>query len=269
MSVSPILLSLLVANLSISVGFAQGEKDEAAKPAAKPATKEPAKPVNPVTTGKTETKEGAKTTKPGAKTTRKPGRPPVSLPKFKTPPGQAQRKGSAGTRAGGDPVKVTVLTPETFGSTYSAQPSFFWYQSEASKPRQIIINIYEGFDKLAKVRLPEAYGKGVQRVDLEALKVSLSPGKTYNWSITYETNRRSPSLNAVSKGMVKFTPPAADIAATLKDADAGARASICAESGVWHDLLGALDDLKKENPDSAPTKALWDSVLKDVGLGDL
>jgi hypothetical protein len=257
MSISPILLSLLVANLSISAGFAQGG-NEPAKEAAKPAT-----------TAKDGGKDGAKTTKPGAKTTRKPGRPPVSLPKFKTPPGKAQRKGSAGTRAEGDPVKVAVLTPETFGSTYSAQPSFFWYQSEPSKPRQVTINIYEGFEKLAKVRLPQAYGKGVQRVDLASLKVSLSPDKTYNWSITYETNRRSPSLNAVSKGMVKFTPPSADTATALEGADAGSSASIYAKSGVWHDLLGALDDLRKEDPDSAAAKALWDSVLKDVGLGDL
>jgi len=195
-------------------------------------------------------------------------KPAIARPAFKTPPGKAQRKGSAGTRAGKEPVKVAVLTPETYGRTYSPQPAFFWFQSDAATAKQIIFNLFEegSFKKIVKVPLNKAYPKGINRLDLASLKVALEPGKSYNWSITYETNRRAPSLNAVSKGLIKCAPLPAAIAAQLKDADLADRSAIYAQRGAWHELLATMDELIKANPADASLKAERDAILAQVGL---
>lgn len=193
----------------------------------------------------------------------------VSLPKFKTPPGKAQRKQTAGTRSGEEPVKLTALTPETHGLTNSAQPAFFWHQSDSAKPRQMVFTIYEqGMKKnLAKVPLNKAYTKGINRLDLGSLKVSLTAGKSYNWSVSFVTSRKSPSLNGVAKGSIKFAAPPAKQAAELKGATAARRATIYAETGAWHDLLAALDDLIKQDPKNSAVIAQRDGLLGQVGLG--
>ena len=195
-------------------------------------------------------------------------KPAIARPTFKTPPGKAQRKGSAATRAGKEPIKVAVLTPETYGMSYSTQPSFFWFQSDAAKAKQIIFNLYEegSFKKIVKVPLNKAYAKGINRLDLTSLKVALEPGKSYSWSITFETNRRAPSLNSVSKGLIKCAPLPATIAAQLEAAGLADRSTIYAQNGAWHELLTTMDELIKANPGDASLKAERDEILAQVGL---
>ena len=197
--------------------------------------------------------------------------PAIQLPKFKTPPGKPKRKGTHGTRTDKDPVRVALLTPETFGAAYSTQPALFWYQSDSSEAKKIIFSIREeGSSKhLVRHLLPAAYKKGINRLDLAKMKVKLREGKTYQWSITYVISRNRPSLNGVGSGVIKVQAPPTSAASALKSASVEEKAAIYARGGAWHDLLEALDTLAKSKPKEAAAKASFNALLKDVGLGDM
>ena len=208
---------------------------------------------------------------PGVAEEQEGRQPSIAIPKFKTPPGKAKRKSSSGTRKGEDPVRVMLLTPTSHGLTFSAQPTLFWHQSDASKPGRVVFLIGEvgGKRNLAKVRLRRARAKGINRLELSDLGVRLEPGKSYSWSVTYVTSGRSPTLNGVCKGVIKYQQPPAPVSEKLAAASDAQRVQLFAENGVWHDLLATLDKLGSGvTPDPAARDA-FEELLRDVGLDGL
>lgn len=247
------------------------EKSRTQFVAVAPPTSPPAKPT-PSDKKTAPADSSKKVTTPKKPTKRVPAFPLKQIT-FKEPVGKAQRTKAAVSRSGAEPIKLVALTPESYGMTVSQQPSVFWYQSDKSPARGVKFSLYEdGAHKaIFSGRLPVPYQKGINRLDLKNLRVTLTPGKTYRWSVTYINSARSGSANAVTKAMLKVSAPSAALKTKLAATDGGDRIAALAEAGAWQDLLAELDDAgKSENAAVAKSaKAERSRLLAELGVDAL
>jgi len=207
---------------------------------------------------------------------------------FKAPPdrGLPGRREGAGTRGqnqsscitedrrgrvnpNGQPLSVLALIPATNeGLTLSAHPSFFFYlpESQARTANFVLTDedgvVYDvtfavtGEAGVIRVKLPETLG-------LRALKAD----KLYQWRFTLICSDQSSGSERIRRsGWVQRVEPSQDLAAKLAAATPTELPQRYAEAGLWYDMLAAIADLRRAQPQNADLKDTWRSALAAVEL---
>ena|SRR5258706_12840469 len=158
-------------------------------------------------------------------------------------------------------LPLAALAPDHTGLTISAQPALYYFLPASSGVRVAVrlANEPNAQPLLDKDLAPPAK-TGIQRLELKALGVTLSPGVEYRWTVS--DSRTS------STGMIRRIEPTQDLARKLNGVPSGrSRYTLLAREGVWYD---ALDEVSRA-ADSAGTVAGRHraALLEQIGLKDI
>jgi hypothetical protein len=178
------------------------------------------------------------------------------------PPSRGAPPGRLGTATRGLRVlPLAALAPDHTGLTISAQPALYYFLPASSGVRVAVrlANEPNAQPLLDKDFAPPAK-TGIQRLELKALGVTLSPGVEYRWTVS--DSRTS------STGIIRRIEPSQDLARKLNGVPSGrSRYTLLAREGVWYD---ALDEVSRA-ADSAGTVAGRHraALLEQIGLKDI
>ena len=178
------------------------------------------------------------------------------------PPARGAPSGRVGGGTRGLRVlPLAALAPDHTGLTISAQPALYYFLPASSGVRVAVrlANEPNAQPLLDKDFAPPAK-TGIQRLELKALGVTLSPGVEYRWTVS--DSRTS------STGMIRRIEPSQDLARKLNGVPSGrSRYTLLAREGVWYD---ALDEVSRA-ADSAGTVAGRHraALLEQIGLKDI
>jgi hypothetical protein len=158
-------------------------------------------------------------------------------------------------------LPLAALAPDHTGLTISPQPTLYYYLPASSGVRVAVrlANEPDARPLLEKDLAPPAK-TGIQRLELKALGVTLSPGVEYRWTVS--DSRTS------STGMIRRIEVSQELARKLNGVPSGrSRYTLLAREGVWYD---ALDEVSRA-ADSAGAVAGRHraALLEQIGLKDI
>lgn len=178
------------------------------------------------------------------------------------PPARGAPSGRVGGGTRGLRVlPLAVLAPDHTGLTISAQPALYYFLPASSGVRVAvrIANEPNAQPLLDKDIAPPAK-TGIQRLELKALGVTLSPGVEYRWTVS--------DSRISSTGMIRRVEPSQDLARKLNGVPSGrSRYTLLAREGVWYD---ALDEVSRAADSAGAVAGRHRAALLDqIGLKDI
>jgi len=178
------------------------------------------------------------------------------------PPARGAPSGRVGGGTRGLRVlPLAALAPDHTGLTISPQPALYYFLPASSGVRVAVrlANEPNAQPLLDKDLAPPAK-TGIQRLELKALGVTLSPGVEYRWTVS--------DARTSSTGMIRRVEVSPDLARKLNGVPSGrSRYTLLAREGVWYD---ALDEVSRA-ADSAGAVAGRHraALLEQIGLKDI
>jgi hypothetical protein len=178
------------------------------------------------------------------------------------PPARGAPSGRVGGGTRGLRVlPLAALAPDHTGLTLSPQPALYYFLPASSGVRVTLrlANEPNAQPLLEKDFAPPAK-TGIQRLELKALGVTLSPGVEYRWTVS--------DPRTSSTGMIRRIELSQDLARKLSGVPSGrSRYTLLAREGVWYD---ALDEVSRA-ADSAGAVAGRHraALLEQIGLKDI
>jgi hypothetical protein len=157
-------------------------------------------------------------------------------------------------------------------TTVADYPSLIFYAKPTSK------TVFE-FDlqgKTYKLNANIPTTGGFVRINFASLKDDqgnrlppLVVGQTYNWRFMLRESADTSSNNPAVSGTLtrKALDPA--LASTLKQASPADQISLYAADDLWYDMVAALYDARRQNPQNPALQAQWVEVLTNIQLGKI
>src|SRR6185295_9731358 len=103
---------------------------------------------------------------------------------------------------------VYVLAPDHIGLTTAEQPALYWYISSPTPVRLEVTMIDDKqITPVIETAVAPISGAGVQRLRLSDLKVSLTLGIEYQWTVSLIPDARQRSNDVISGGVIRRVSP--------------------------------------------------------------
>jgi len=158
---------------------------------------------------------------------------------------------------------VPVLPQSNIGLTIAGRPTFFVSLPDNTAAKILFSIQDEEHSYYYKTSLPSVQKAGILSIDLPQTAPELEIGKKYQWHVTLVCDGElEPDNPAVSGWVKRVKAPSPQVSRepSLKSL------SLYGEKGIWHELLAALADLRKSQPNNADFIANWEKLLISVGL---
>lgn len=192
---------------------------------------------------------------------------PASAQQGDEPEYRPPARGAPAGRVGGGTrglrvLPLAALAPDHTGLTISAQPALYYFVPASAGVRVVLRPANDpAAQPLLEKDLPPPVRTGIQKLDLKALGVTLSPGVEYRWTVS--------DARADSAGLIRRVEVPKDLARKLSGVPAGrSRYSLLAREGVWYD---ALDEVSRaaEGAAGAAAGRHRAALLEQIGLKDI
>jgi hypothetical protein len=185
-----------------------------------------------------------------------PGDAPEYNPPSRGAPGGRVGGGTRGLRV----PQLAALAPDHTGLTISAQPALYYF---LPSPAGVHVALRPAGDASAAPLLEKDLSParaGIQRIDLKALGVTLTPGSEYRWTVS--------DARGSSSGTIRRVDPSRDLARKLNGVPSGrSRYTLLAREGIWYD---ALDDVSRAADAGAALAGRHRAaLLEQIGLKDI
>jgi len=185
-------------------------------------------------------------------------------------PGRREGAGTRGTCLRG-PKLLMPLTPiDSFSTTASNSPTFFWYVPKTAAQTAEFALLDENDRTLYKtiVNLPGT--PGVLSVTLPASVTTsvLTVGKDFYWQLSILCDPNQPSINPFVEGVVQRLKPTAALTSQLKKASLHDRSALYASNGIWQDAIATLAQERCAKPQDQRVATSWVRLLQSVQLED-
>jgi hypothetical protein len=186
-------------------------------------------------------------------------------------------RGAPATRVGGGtrsigsrPLTVSALAPNETGFTLRAQPTIYWYVSEAlSSPVELTLSTTDPLKDAAnpslEIMLQPPLAKGMHALRLSEHGIALKPGVEYQWFVAVVANPAQRSGDVVAGGAIKRVDADA-VQIRLKEAPRSRWPAVYAEGGIWYDAIEELSREISANPGDARLLRQRAALLEQVGL---
>jgi hypothetical protein len=156
--------------------------------------------------------------------------------------------------------------------TVADYPSLIFY----AKPTSKTVFEFDLQDKTYKLNANIPTTGGFISINFASLKDDqgnrlppLVVGQTYNWRFRLRESVDTSGDNPTVIGILtrKALDPA--LASTLKQASATEQISLYAADDLWYDMVAALYDARRQNPQNPALQAQWVEVLANIQLGTI
>jgi Domain of Unknown Function (DUF928) len=200
------------------------------------------------------------------------------------PPGTAPggRRTGGGRRDSCPAVnpKLTALIPVTqvppniqnvWGLTTVERPTFWFYLPYTKSgyyPTEFVLQDQDSNLIYTKnvVLLEQA---GIISIAIPNNVPALEVNQQYRWFLKVYCDGEKQAPPIYVEGVVRRVNLSATVNQQLSTARSQQQVAIYAENGIWFQALGALAELKKNNPQDMGIQAAWKNLLVEVGLGDI
>jgi hypothetical protein len=163
-----------------------------------------------------------------------------------------------------------VIAPDHTGLTSAAQPTLYWYASEAvSAPLEFTLLAADAEKPMVERRLPAVTAGGIQPLPLASLGATLKPGTEYQWFISAVSNPTQRSRDVTAGGTIRRADADGELRAKLGAADERSAPLIYAQAGYFYDAIDSLSRLIARNPGDTGLRAQRAALLEQVGLGNV
>ncbi len=193
------------------------------------------------------------------------GAMPTYTPPLRGAP--AARIGGGTRSAGAARLALEAVAPDHTGLTGSAQPTLYWYASEAvSATVEFTLIAADAEKPVVERRLNGNTGGGIQPIALSSLGATLKPGTEYQWFVSVVSDAGQRSRDVTAGGTIRRADADAGLKSQLAKADERAAPSIYAQAGYFYDAIDGLSKLIARNPADAGLRAQRAALLEQVGL---
>ncbi|MDB9514594.1 DUF928 domain-containing protein [Kamptonema animale CS-326] len=188
---------------------------------------------------------------------------------------------------------TALLPPTSLALTTADRPTFFLYVPHATATKSVTnkddyacnktvsnSNLRETFEvefelldeqeeKIYQTAFTIAGTPGVISFTLPKDSPPLELTKYYRWYFEVICDPEDRSGDSVVSGWTRRVELIPNLAQELAQASPTDRPAIYARSGLWHDTLTALAQLRKSQPNDLPLANAWAELLKSVGLDNI
>ncbi|MCS6813786.1 MAG: DUF928 domain-containing protein, partial [Cyanobacteria bacterium] len=172
------------------------------------------------------------------------------------------------------PNLVALIPESNIGATLAAYPTFFWYVPANSL-------------KVGRFTLYDSYGANRKKLYETRLNLDGTPGvislrlpdngtvpplelnRTYYWVFRVFCDPLDRSGDLQVEGFVQRVKASASLEERLRTATARERPTIYAASGLWHETLISLVELRQANPNDRSVQTDWESLMQVIRLESL
>jgi len=169
---------------------------------------------------------------------------------------------------------VAVIPESNIAATLAAYPTFFWYVP-ANSMKMGRFTLYDGYGatkkKVYETRLNLEGTPGVVSFKLPAdgSVRPLETNRTYYWVFRVFCDPLDRSGDLEVQGFVQRIKPNAELETRLSRATVRERPIIYAASGIWHETLASLVELRQANPNDRSIQADWETLMQTIKLDAL
>ncbi|MBW4689724.1 MAG: DUF928 domain-containing protein [Komarekiella atlantica HA4396-MV6] len=165
-----------------------------------------------------------------------------------------------------------LLPASNLGLTVEQYPTFFVYVPPIST-QLAEFELREGNDSTVvyKTRFTLPATPGVVNFSLPPNKTlqPLEIGKNYKWSFSIICDSEDRSKDLFVEGWVQRIEPSLTLTSQIEKAKPRDRPALYAESGIWHETLMTLAELRYSYPQDSTLVAEWTELLDSVGLNNI
>lgn len=199
--------------------------------------------------------------------------PVAALAQSYVPPsrGLPGRREGGGTRGNcvHNAMPLMALMPSTnFGQTIDSSPTLFWYvpQLDATVAEFVLLDDQENVVYTHEMELNGEAGVVRLTVPVVNDKSLLEVGKDYHWYFSLICDPGDRSGDIFVEGWIQRIEPDSALQAQLESASVREQANLYATSGLWHDALSTLADLRLQSSTDEDAMAAWQTLLGSVDL---
>lgn len=199
-------------------------------------------------------------------------RQPAGLPVYKPPRrGVPAGRVAGGTRGAGNALPLlSALAPDHAGFSVHAQPTLYWYLSEAvSYPIEFTLIDDQAIEPLLEKRLPPHQHPGVKQIPLAAYRVSLRPGVPYQWYVTLVVDPEQRSKDIVVGGTIERMASPDALRSQLTQVGPAQAPFVYAEAGLWYDAVMVVSQMIDGAPQDRGLRRQRAALLEQVGLENI
>ncbi|MBD2774107.1 DUF928 domain-containing protein [Iningainema tapete] len=198
---------------------------------------------------------------------------PIFQENFK-PPGRKKPKDTtgAGSRDGiscsQQQGSIRPLMPKgNYGLTLQERPTIFVKMPKTSTSKQVVLMFRDEAGKYyQRAFLPIAQKNEIVSFTLPDAKPPLEVGKNYQWSLAVICGENLQPDDPVFSGWVQRVARTPQLDSELRQKTMLEQALWYGARGYWYDLLQAIVELRRSHPNDPKLIAMWQDVLKSVGL---
>lgn len=169
-----------------------------------------------------------------------------------------------------------ISVTKVWGLTTAAHSTFWFfvpYQKSSIAAMEFVVKdeSHKPSQTIYRSAVNPPANPGIVSVRLPESTTPLQVGKMYHWflKVKVNCNPQQPAELQYVEGWVQRINPDSHLAERLKQATPQQQVGLYAESGIWHDALTTVAQLRLDKPTDASVVDDWTSLLKSVGLENL
>lgn len=159
---------------------------------------------------------------------------------------------------------LTALVPkQTVALTIADRPSFFFLlPPSAATTAEFLLLGNEDTQVVYQTTFKLPTKPGIVQFDLPADAPALEVGKRYHWFVTLACDPTlGPSGNPSAEAWVERAPEQMSLTKALEKVEPARRADLYAESGLWHETLSTLVELRRQHPYHVKLRSDWKDLM--------
>lgn len=193
-----------------------------------------------------------------------------------------QKGGSSRGGGEGQPSEIiptlTALVPATkgpdqekfvWGLTTAERPTL-WFMMPALEGAPIEFILQDDQDRYihkAKFILPQSLSRGIIQITLPDSIPALEFDKRYTWTFSIKATPNYP--NTFVQGTIYRVPLATRLQQPIGQATDLEKVRLYSQSGLWHDAIATLAQLRQASPQDTQVKQAWFDLLKQARLDEI
>ncbi len=161
-------------------------------------------------------------------------------------------------------LRIVPLAPKHTGLTTVSQPILLWYINQGW-PEKITFSLDEQNSKQIKPIKFEFTGPsraGIYQINLSHRKITLEPGKKYEWFLTVEYRGYTASVSA----KIEYKKPSQAFISELERTQIQKMMFRYASASYWYDAVYEAQKRVSNNPSDKISIAQRDSLLSQIGI---
>jgi hypothetical protein len=165
---------------------------------------------------------------------------------------------------------LPILPQAQSGLTFASRPTFLAYVPPETSAKQMFFSLKsEDGDQIYQTFLPLTSDQGLVAVSLPSAAPELAVDRNYKWSMAIVCGQALRPDSPRIEGWVKRVARSSEISTKLQTLTPLDRVALYGQYGIWYDMMGDLNLLRRTSPNNQIIDRAWQQLLKDNGLQEV